>query len=187
MLAKIGIFPGNNILFFNEEKLKEIINNNVGLIKDIEIEKDFPHNIKITLTERIPVGTWCYMDNCSYFDDDGIKWGKALKSSGSLLLNINDGRSDSRDQDMVDMLYWDKIRVAVNELKKIDVKVTSVEIPPDSLDIFHLQTSRGYYIIFDIGTDISEQIKVFKIFLENKNEFSAQYVDLRIGGRIYYK
>lgn len=177
-----------NNLFFNPEPIKETLLANFTIIKNIEIKKDYPHDVNIEIIERTPIGTWCYTENCFYFDEEGMLWGKALKSSGSLLLTVQDERTQPDKFETVDLEFWDKIKNSVSGLNSLGIKTVRTIIPSDSISNFRIYTAKNYYLLFSLENDIATQIDVLRIFLENKAEdFTAQYIDLRIEGRVYYK
>lgn len=188
--------PRKNILFFDPEPVLESILAKFPIIKDIRITKDYFHKISFNITERTPLGTWCFTDHgstllttgCSYFDDEGMLWGKALKSSGSLLLIVEDGRIFSEHQNRVESGFLENIQEAMTGLDGLGVKVNKVVIRPDSINDFYIYTIQGYYIIFSEEFPLAKQIEVLKIFLNEKGrDFKAEYIDLRIEGRVYYK
>ena len=131
--------------------------------------------------------------NCYYFDDEGVLWGKALRSSGSLLLNVDDlrptvegGSTDSSIK--VDDQLLRAIKELTDELKNIDIKINKIEIPSDSIGELRIYTIRGYYLIVDIESSIKSQIDILRILLKEKGEsFSPQYINLKVEGRAYYK
>ena len=186
-----------NNLFFDSEYIKTNILANFPIIKSIEIKKEYPHKINVEIMERTVIGTWCYENDddstslttsCQYFDRDGVLWGKALRSSGSLFLMVQDDRKPPENRKNIDLDFWQKIEPLIDGLNKLDINTTKTIIPSDSISDFQVQTGKGYYIIFSKDTDVSAQIEVLRIFLDNKGEdFTANYIDLRIEGRVYYK
>lgn len=184
----LGTRYGKNTYLFDQNTAKEHILAQFEVIKDVQVKKEYPHSIRIEITERTPVGTWCFVDGCSYFDNDGVLWGKALRSSGSLFLTIEDNRIFPEHQNKLDGVLLENILSAIIGLKSLNIKTNKVVIRPDSIDDFYVYTIPGYYVMFSQELSVAEQIEVFKIFLEEKGQnFKAEYVDLRIKGRIYYK
>jgi len=177
-----------NAFFFNPERIRADILSQFQVIKEVSVIKNYPHSISINITERTPIGTWCFTDGCSYFDDEGALWGKALKSSGSLLLTVEDNRVYAGQQKAIDKDFFENIKKAVAGLGDLNIKISKVVILADSITDFQIYTVRGYYIIFTVESDIAKQIEVLKIFLNEKGQnFRAGYIDLRIEGRVYYK
>lgn len=184
----IGDRYGKNIYLLNSSLIKENILAQYPTIKEVKINKNYPHNLDIDITERTPVGTWCFSDDCFYFDDGGILWGKAIKSSGSLLLTIEDNRTFSEQQNRIDMPLLNNVHNIKAGLDTLNIRIDKIEIKSDSPTDFYAYALNGYYLIFNGEISIDKQFQVLKIFLNEKGSgFKAQYIDLRIDGRVYYK
>lgn len=180
--------PYRNIIFFNPDTVKDEILTRFQVIGSLDIKKEYFHKLVLDFKERTPIGTWCLPDRCFYFDEDGILWGKSLKSSGSLLLTVDDMRTGENMPRTADIFFWPAVKKTINELEGIGLKIRRVEIPSDSLTDFRIYPSKGYYILFDIESDIERQVEALTIFLDSKGQgFDPQYIDARIDGRIYYK
>ena len=113
-------------------------------------------------------------------------WGPAVRSSGFLLLTVEDSRP--REDFGIDADFFRAIREAAVGLSGLTVR--SVAIPEDSFDEFRVHTDKSFYLIFSLGSNIKNQLEILKIFLEEKAKdanFNPQYIDLRIEDRIYFK
>lgn len=187
-LNLIDLKPQSNILFFDNNKLRSNILTYLPVIEDVNIAKIFPHDLEINIKERTPVGTWCFISKCRYFDDSGVLWGEALRSSGSILLSIDDQRIDDKNPVLADKNFLESIKTAMGGLDNLGIKIKRIEIPDGKIGDFKVYTFSGYDLLFNIDSDISGQIEVFRIILDQKGkEFKPQYIDLRIDGRVYYK
>ena len=180
----------DNILFFNSDAIKEDIMARFPIIKDIEIQKEYFHKIAFNFIERTPIGVWCFGEEnsaqCSYFDDDKELWGNALRSTGSLILAVNDYRD--LDSKTIDSELFDRVTEISSGLDSLGIKVVKVDIPQDYIGDFKVFTSRSYYLIFNVKENVVDAVSVLKIFLNEKGSgFTPEYIDLRIEGRAYYK
>ena|SRR3989338_6679443 len=192
ILESLQIQQQKNILFFNTETLKERILAQFPVIKSLTISKDYFHKVNLELAERIPIGSVCFTDHdsisCRYFDEEGVLWGQALKSSGSLLLNINDLRLGQENALRIESSLIEPILKVIKSLDDLEIRILRVEIPQSSIGDFKIHTPMGYYFLFNHESDILKQMEVLKIFLDNKGaDFLPEYIDLRIEGRVYYK
>ena len=202
--GKIALKPQLNIIFFDTEYLQSKISSEFKVVEGVEIIKEFPHRLIINIVERTAIGTWCFSGNsstpstllrtgllttsCRYFDRFGVTWGRAIRSSGSLLLSIEDLRLSEEKSDKIDSSVLEPIQRAIRGLEDLNIKVKKIEIPPSSTGDFRIYIANGYYLILNNEADILHQIEIFKILLEDKGDiFHPEYVDLSIGGRIYYK
>lgn len=188
IFKSLQIQQQRNILFFNTDGLKEKILAQFPIIKSLAVKKEYFHKIVMEFSERTPTGSWCFADSCRYFDDEGVLWGQALKSSGFLLLNVDDFRSGQDKITRLEPELLNLILQAIDGLNNFGIKILKIEIPEDSIGDFKIYISGGYPIIVNKDLDIKNQINVLRIFLNEKgNDFKAEYIDLRIKGRIYYK
>ena len=178
-----------NILFFDDEALKNKFLSENPVLSGVEIKKKYRHGIEVNFNERTAVGIWCFGDKgCRYFDDEGVSWGDAIKSSGFLFTVINDLRGG--DSATIDKEFLEGITKAIAGVKGLGFTIKESSIPNGSVNDFHLSTEKGYNLMFSFDSNIDEQVAVLKIFLDNKpkdGSFKPQYIDLRIDGREYYK
>lgn len=175
-----------NILFFDAEILEADLLSANPVLKSVQAGKHLPHKLVVDVIEREPSGIWCANSECRYFDEEIQTWGSAVRSSGFLLLTVEDSRP--RDNFGIDADFFHAIQEVVANLSQPTIK--SIVIPEHSFDEFWVYTDKSFYLIFSQETDIGSQLEVLKIFLEEKSKdpnFNPQYIDLRIEGRIYYK
>lgn len=189
--------PQKNIFFFSDEFVANKIRSDFAVVEKVKIIKDYPHKIIVQIEERKSVGIWCFNSNssiplianeCRYFDQYGVLWGQALKSSGSLFLNIDDQRLYETYPKKIDPLFQEVFNQVVVSFDKLNMAIRKIIIPNNSVNDFHVYVAKGYYLLFNVDSEISKQIESLEIFLANKgDDFVAEYVDARISGRIYYK
>ena len=197
--------PQRNIFFFSSEFVANKIRSEFPVVETVSIKKDYPHKIIIQIKERDPIGVWCFSETssvsfdkvqdkslttstCRYFDQYGILWGQALKSSGSLFLNIEDARNIEPIPKTIESYFHASFKRVTSDFERLNIAIRKISIPNDSIHDFYVYTDRGYYAIFNADQEINKQIESLEIFLFNKdNNFNAEYVDARIPGRIYYK
>lgn len=216
-----------NVFFFNSDAFKTDVLATFPEIKNIFINKEPPHILNVDITERATAGIWCFVNDltrlndsgqaefitsCKYFDGEGAFWGEATRSSGFLILvvddlrlnpviNINLERSRENSQHTpalsgIDQALLDSIMRISDKLAKMNIFVSKFTIPNNFIGDFTAFISSGYELMFSIDSDIEGQLEVLRIFLADKRDMSAQsddpdfkleYIDLRINGRIYYK
>lgn len=184
----INVRQQKNIIFFNVDTAQDKILAQFPVIKSVEIRKDYPHKLIFDFVERNPIGTWCFDAGCHYFDSDGVLWGKALKSSGPLLLTIEDKRGDTDTSDRIESNLLESINTIITGLANIGIVVKKIEIPAGSINDLKVHTAEGYYILTDSSSNMAQQLDTLRIFLKNKGaDFHPEYIDIRIEGRVYYK
>ena len=73
--------------------------------------------------------------------------------------------------------------------KKSGLQITGMRVP-DTTSELYVVTNRGYYLKFDTTRSSSEQVGDLKIVLDTlarQKKTPAEYIDLRIAGKAYYK
>ena len=84
-----------NVAFFDSDAFRAEALATFSEIKEISVSKEPPHSLNIDVIERVTAGIWCFTlssTSCKYFDKDGATWGEAVKSSGFLILVVDDKR-----------------------------------------------------------------------------------------------
>ncbi len=190
-----GVPVGRNILFFKSGTLSTALTGQFSFLQAIAIEKKSLHAVVVSGTERTPEGVWCFepagaAPSCRYYDRDGVVWGNAVRSSGFLLLDVDDMRDRTDDQGVIDKLFLTAIEAVTAGLADAGIKVSRIVIPYGSFTEFDVTIAAGYPLRFSLDSDIPGQLTIFKIFKAKKidtNEVSPQYLDLRFDGRVYFK
>ncbi len=180
--------PHRNIFFFDAERMRAEFQAQFPVLKSIRTEKHFFHGLVFRFIERKPMGVWCLADRCVYFDDEGVTWGPAGRSSGFLFLTVVDNRSTATVSIAPAMLI--ALRQSVEGVRELGMAIRRVEIPAGSFDEIRIVTDRGYPIRLSMSTDIPAQFAALSAFVAQKRSdpaFAPQYIDLRVLGRIYYK
>jgi len=186
---------GRNLLFFSAGDLAGELAAKFPRIDSVEVKKEFPHRLKINITERQSAGIWCFVaDNrCFYFDKEGIAYAEAAHSSGFLILNVADYRGPAVALgSRVDSQEWIKNIITARELLlKTGISAAEFAIPSGSFDEFDAKTAEGWKIFFSNSTDITKQISSLAVLLRDKlpaeKRKGLEYFDLRIQDRIYYR
>lgn len=184
-----GILPlQNNTLFVKTSLLAEKLAREFPAAKTISVDREFMHALRVSVAERVPLGVWCWGEQCSYFDGDGLTWGEPPKSSGFLLLKIKDTRERAENSLKRELL--DKITLISEGLREQGIPVKDLTLTQAAALDLTVATGRGYLIYFDLEGDIAGQLESMRIFLDKKSaepSFAPQYLDLRIEGRVYYR
>ncbi len=183
---KLKYFAVNkNILFFNTAVFSQQIRSEYPNLKSVTATKDFFHGLIFNFQERTPLGVWCFRDDCKFFDDEGVAWGRAPHTSGGLLISVQDNRS----QPLIDQETLSAIRTIVTVMPTIGVGIRTITIPVDIQREVRVTTTAGYDLLVDIDSNIPVQLHALKVFLDQKAgpDFHPAYIDLRIEGRLYYK
>ena len=174
----------NNIFFVKTHNLEIEFASTYPIFKSVNVQRKLLHGLVLDFLERKPIGIWCFISSCSYFDNEKVLWGQTAKSSGFIFLTVEDDRQTSNKQ--IDDEFFNPI---MEVAKSMAGEIKNIMIPLNSFNEFRVYTA-NYYLIFTTDSDIQNQLDVLKIFMKEKAKdpnFNPQYIDLRIDGRVYYK
>src|SRR3989344_1399427 len=146
----------SSIVFLSLNKLKQYLIENHPELESIDIKKEYFKALVVSFTERTPVGIWCQIDQCYYFDKNFIAYAEAPETTGFLVLNIKDlrVRKIKLGEKIDDRQWLDKIILTNESLTKNKFVINYFEIPQDSFDQFDAITHSSYKILFSIDTDV---------------------------------
>lgn len=185
-----GFIPSkNNILFLDADNIKTDLLSKFSVLKSVELKTQLPHKLIFDFQEREVAGIWCFVGaDCLYFDFNGASWGNAAKSTGYLMISVDDRRN--LDTKAIDREYFEAIKIFFKGSDDLPFIPGEIIIPENAFRDFSVHSADGYPILFSLDTDITGQLKVLGIFLSDKKKednFTPKYIDLRIDGRVYYK
>ncbi|MBU1119087.1 FtsQ-type POTRA domain-containing protein [Patescibacteria group bacterium] len=188
------IFPARNIFVFNKEKVKEDLLNNNPLIAQVSFKKEFPDVLRVVVKEREIVCVW-EQNSSLYF----------LSSDGLLVRNATLGEIESSDYPIVRNLQEKDLSLGseattpriIHFIKKIDEqyeqatgkKVSHFELPSSHAFEVHVKTEEGPAVYFNLESSVESQLEALNLILRKEIEGKKQveYIDLRVGSRVYYK
>ena len=190
-----NIVSSANILLLSSSELESNLLKKFPKISEIEVEKNiFKRSLSIIISERIDAGIACKENtgNCFYFDQNGIIFENAPRTSGYLVLSVNDfsekifsAGEKIYSQETVDSII--SIKEYLDSSGK--VKIDHFEITANPPKEIKAVSVKGWYILFDATRDIKKQLSMLKTALDEKIKDTAnlEYIDLTIENRIYYK
>lgn len=180
---------GENLLFMDVDDYAAGIADSLPWLKDVVVQRELPHGLRVSVGEREPLGVWCRPlsrdGECYFFDHDRV-WGSAVPSRGTLLITVMDEHPEgSPYPELVD-----DILMLSERLRSLDLRVSRVTLPAGPLDELHMDTTDGYPVLFSRKTPLQEQLDVLEVFLSDRRadgEFDPLYIDVRVPGKVYFK
>lgn len=155
-------------------------------LSEAVVLREWPHGVRIMVTERTKSGVWCRGESCRYWDRSGARWGTAVPSVGPLMLLVTDERSD----ESVAPRFLEGMLAAVDNLPALGLGVRRVILPDAEPGGIRIELVQGYELRMDALGDIADQLATLQVFLGEKARtggFAPAYLDLRTPGRVYFR
>jgi len=188
---KFNFLSFQNYFLFPSKKLQASLQEQFPRIGNLEIKKINPDGLEITIEERKLIGVWCGQGGCYYFDKEGIIFEEAPRTTGSLMLSIDDEREGVQNLgdvvlDNEQINFFQNVRNIV--LSNFQFGTKKFIISQDGE--FELMASENWRILLDKKESSEYQLSNLKYVLDEEIKTRRQeleYVDLRLGNRVYYK
>ena len=177
--------PARNIVLLDTGAVAALISSQYGSVERVVVSKRYPHNLDVSVTERVAFGLWCRGDACMYFDRSGARWGSAVPSHGPLLVRVQDDRT----ADDVPGRLISGLLSAIDGLPELGLHVVSVVLPDSAPGDSRLLVDKHYEILLDAYGDVADQLSTLEVLLADKAKdpaWAPRYIDLRTPGRVYY-
>jgi len=188
---KFGIFGADNYFLLSEEKLQSSILVSLLKVRAVDIKKIDKNVLEIYVEERKIVGVWCGDNGCFYFDKEGVIFDQAPRSFGSLMVSVTDERDIEPNLGSV-VLEEAQVNLAQEAHRLVGNNfpfgIRGIIITPDAE--FEILTSENWRILLNKNEDIEYQLSNLKYVLDEEigtRSGELEYVDLRLGNRVYYK
>ena len=159
------------------------------MVKTAEVRRRWPRGLVLTVTLKQPSLGWMSGNQAYLLDRDGSAIGTL--PTGSTVPVVLDGSNlpVQLGQRVTSGRFVDFTTQLAAGLTGAKVPVTRYEVKDTTLDLY-VTTAKGYKLIFDTSRPADEEVNDLKTllgFLSRQNKAPAEYIDLRIAGKAYYK
>jgi len=195
----LNFLPKNNIIIARKIKLEELLAGHFKLINSVNVTKNFPSGLDISMTEKKPQLIMRSGGSDYVIDDEGIAYEKSdfesdFLTENTLLILEDTGnkkvivKSEHLSQDYINFILEIKEKLD----KHLDLGINQI-IKTSSIasgDIT-LETDNGWkiYLNKDVGSE--KELEMLKVVLDNKigkeKRKELEYIDLRTNNKVYYK
>jgi len=186
-----GILGHNNILFWALGEKPGSIYNYLPVKNLYVLSSLLKREVKINLELRKPAGIICDIrEECYLFDEEGLVFAKSPKSEGSLVLTLTDnsGRLITVGQKIFPKQLWFENFVKITKaVIENNFGIAGIFLNDLNRAEWFLITSRGFTFYFGFEFVPEELSYILKNLGSQINLSEAEYIDLRVPGRIYYK
>jgi len=188
---KFGFLRSANYFLLSKEKLQSNMLISLPKIRAVDIKKVDKNVLEIYVQEREVAGVWCGDNECFYFDKEGVIFEQAPRSFGSLMVSVTDERDI--EPNLGDVVLEAAQVNLVQEAHRLlgnnfPFGIRGIIITPDAE--FEILTSQNWRILLNKNEDIEYQLSNLKYVLDEEvgiRRDELEYVDLRLGNRVYYK
>ena len=194
-----GLFPKANIFLIPKNKILTKLTEEFKRIKKISLDKKYFSAIAVKLEERSNAVLFCEKEDCAYADENGFVFEKAPYFSGAVFLKLVEQRnSDSGENAKAIDEYLGTSLIAESEFKTI-LEFTGLaaktgggvsEVILKKENIYEFYTQEGWKIILNDKNDPQSAyinlITALDANIKDKRQ-KLDYIDLRLGNKIYFK
>jgi len=188
---KIGFLKSKNYFIFPVEKLRASLFEAFPKIGEISIQKIHPDGVKIIVEERDVVGVVCKGQNCFYFDKKGVIFEVSPRTSGSIIIAVQDNRDINyelghRVLSESQITFFKEAQGLLNRNFPFTVREFLITKKGE----FEIITSEEWRALLDKNEGLEYQLSSLKYVLDEEiktRRRELEYVDLRLGNKVYYK
>ncbi len=157
------------------------------MLKSVEIKRRWPHGIIATAVLKQPSLGWSSGNQAYLLDRDGSAIG--LLPAGLALPVVVDGSNLPVElgKKVTSVRFVSFTTEVATALASLELNPTRYEVKDTTLDLY-VTTNKGYQLIFDTSRSAGDEVSDLRALLGFlKGKAPAQYIDLRIAGKAYYK
>jgi cell division septal protein FtsQ len=178
-----------NLLTINDGELVSDLQQGDPLLKSVEVRRKWFHSIVVKATLKQPSMGWTSGNQRYLLDRDGTAIG--VLAADSKLPVVVDGSNlpVQMGARVAPARLVAFVTALVPALAAEGYSVTGLEVKDTTLDL-NVTTDKGYQLVFDTGRTVGEEIydlRAVKGLLATQKKTPAEYIDLRIAGKAYYK
>jgi len=187
---KILFFHSRSVFLIDLKKNEDKILNQFLQIGAVDLERDFPEKLTISIEEREPAAIFEEGEGLFFVDEEGIIFEKVSEKDNWLIIkNPNFGKEPKLGEEAVDKEKIPQILKIQSGLKELNIEIVSTEIVNQQR--MNIKTSEGWEIYFNSRDDVSQQVFNLDLVLKKKispeERRNLEYVDLRFSNQVYYK
>lgn len=158
-------------------------------VKQVEVRRRWPRSLEVTVSLKQPSLAWLSGGQVFVLDHDGTAIG--MLEPGVSLPVVADGSNlpVKLGVPVVSTRFIDFVNGVGPGLSQLGIGVGELAVKETTLDLY-VRTQTGYMIIFDTSRPVGEEIadlKTVRAALAAQRATPAEYIDLRVAGKAYYK
>lgn len=162
------------------------------MFRDVEVHTDvFSRTVTIWAEERELYGVWCRAgDDCYAFDREGIAFGRAPATHGTLIARVMDARTEplsTGNAVLADADWRRRMLETLTIIHALNLTPRTITVHEDALREWEVALAEGPTLRFSF-TFVPERLEDALVSLSRRGDFRAlTYLDFRVPDRLYYK
>jgi cell division septal protein FtsQ len=184
-----GSWQQGSLLTLDEDQLVSDLQQADPLVRSVEVRRKWFHTLRLSVVLKQPSMGWSSDNQFYLLDRDGTAIG--MLPAGSKLPVVKDGSNlpVKLGQRVTTSRFVDFTSDLAPALGGAGYGVSGMEVKDTTLDLT-VTTDKGYRLVFDTSRPVEEEIADLKAVartLAAQKRTPAEYIDLRIAGKAYYK
>jgi len=157
------------------------------------ISKIYPNNLQIEIKQNIPTAIWQEGNQFFTVDNNGVILKEVSSDNVEFELPIIKFSTSTPVIIGNKIIDQNKLQFIVSAQKEtdkyFDFQIKIFKIPHNTNQHISAITSEGWEILFSLELNIDDQINNLKLLIKEKlpERKNLNYIDLRLGDRIFYK
>ncbi|HVE80842.1 MAG TPA: FtsQ-type POTRA domain-containing protein [Candidatus Dormibacteraeota bacterium] len=181
---------GSSLLMVNSSALEgDLLAKEAG-IKKVVIKRRLPGTLTVKITEHSPSLNWKTTSGLYLLDNEGVVLGESRGEYSKLPAVHDSSNLPVKKGDRVAPSAFVAFCIELaSRLPETKLTITEMQVPETTSEI-HVKTSKGFVIKFDTTRPAGEQIQDLQAVLSHlaaQKKSPAEYIDLRIEQKAYYK
>jgi cell division septal protein FtsQ len=194
-LAKVPL--QRTIFFVQTDVLEARIKSELPQLRTVKVERKLPDTLKVVLQEKTP--TLLLLSNGTYYfvDEAGVPYEEAALHTlpGVVLPVVKNSDKEAKVTLGVPAVTAEFVsfmqHITEHLGDALKAKVAEIRIPSLAAREVHFILDSNWVVKFDVTRDPAGQLavlgRIVKEMLEDGEQTSLEYIDLRIPNRAYYK
>ena len=187
--------PRNTFFLVMPKDLQKTLDKRFSELAAVWVVKTFPNRLAVRVREREFSGIWCGTSSaCFLMDTEGVLYGEAPSSSGTLVLTVRGSEVGSMGSAVVSTSVVASL-AHMHNLTRTQFNLAAAEFDIRNLPDVAARITDGWELRFDALRKPQETLDALRETLawiteKQKGEGvrkELEYIDLRIEGRAYYK
>lgn len=187
-----GSLINQNILFVPGQTIETNLKKNNYQISKAKIERKLFNTVKITITEQKPSILWRSGNTLSVFASNGHAYSgepsEQLKKSLPTVVDTSNLPVKTGEKSLTES-FVSFVSELHARLPEKGVVASEYQVQETTTDLY-VVTQAGYKIRFDTTRSVNDQLTDLVAVLDElkkQGKKPAEYIDLRINGRVFYK